>query len=118
MFSELLKLSISTLTLPNPFIEGSQFVLSDKRLDVSHTPISVAKSTKLLSFGLKGIGLSIKMHYSNLNIDDEHADKYTGNSIVLDLGWSSFVYYSDNHKVRFALKAENIINSYLNWDID
>jgi len=79
--------------------------------------ISMSDYYGLLSFGLKGIGLSIKMHYSNLNIDDEHADKYTGNSIVLDLGWSSFITIY-NHKVRFALKAENIINAYLNWDVD
>ena len=76
--------------------------------------ISMADYYGLLSFGLKGIGLSIKMHYSNLNVDEEHADKYTGNSIIVDLGWSSFI----TPKLSVGIKAENIINSYLNWDVD
>ena len=77
--------------------------------------ISMSDYYGLLSFGLKGFGLSIKMHYSNLYINQDHADRYSGNSIVLDFGWSkSFI----EDQLRIALKAENLINPYLNWDID
>ena len=77
--------------------------------------LSMSDYYGLLSFGLKGFGLSIKMHYSNLYINDNHADKYSGNSIVLDFGWSkSFI----DDQLRVAIKGENLINSYLNWDVD
>ena len=77
--------------------------------------LSMSDYYGLLSFGLKGFGLSIKMHYSNLYINDDHADKYSGNSIVLDFGWSkSFI----DDQLRLAIKGENLINSYLNWDVD
>ena len=77
--------------------------------------LSMSDYYGLLSFGLKGFGLSIKMHYSNLYINDDHADKYSGNSIVLDFGWSkSFI----DDQLRVAIKGENLINSYLNWDVD
>ena len=55
-----------------------------------------------------GFCLSIKTPYSNLYINDDHADKYSGNSIVLDFGWSkSFI----DDQLRFAIKGENLINS-------
>ena len=76
--------------------------------------ISMSDYYGLLSFGLRGFGLSIKMHYSNLYVNELHIDKYTGNSIVVDLGWSSFV----TPKLRLGFKAENLINSYLDWDIN
>jgi len=77
--------------------------------------LSMSDYYGLLSFGLKGFGLSIKMHYSNLYINDDHADKYSGNSIVLDFGWSkSFI----DNQLRVAIKGENLINPYLNWDVD
>ena len=76
--------------------------------------ISTSDYYGLLSFGLKGLGLSIKMHYSNLYINEDHADKYSGNSIVLDFGWSTFI----NDQLRVAFKAENLINPSLNWDVD
>ena len=77
--------------------------------------LSMSDYYGLLSFGLKGFGLSIKMHYSNLYVNDDHADKYSGNSIVLDFGWSrSFI----NNQLRIAIKGENLVNPYLNWDID
>ena len=68
----------------------------------------------IMSFGLKGIGISIKMHYSNLNVNETHVDKYTGNSIVLDFGWS----HTFNNNLRLGFKLENLINSYLSWDIN
>ena len=77
--------------------------------------LSMSDYYGLLSFGLKGFGLSIKTHYSNLYINDDHADKYSGNSIVLDFGWSkSFI----DNQFRIAIKGENLINPYLNWDVD
>lgn len=76
--------------------------------------LSLSDYYGLLSFGVKGFGLSIKMHYSNLHINQDHADKYSGNSIILDLGWSKSI----TSKLRFALKAENLINGSLNWNVD
>tara|TARA_B100000029_G_scaffold516203_1_gene627626 strand:+ start:9395 stop:10312 length:918 start_codon:yes stop_codon:yes gene_type:complete len=76
--------------------------------------ISMSDYYGLLSFGLKGFGLSIKMHYSNLHVDEDHTDRYSGNSIILDFGWSTFI----TDQFKFAFKVENIINPYLNWDID
>lgn len=68
----------------------------------------------IMSFGLKGIGMSIKMHYSNLNVNEPHIDKYIGNSIVLDFGWS----HTFNENLRLGFKLENLINSSLSWDIN
>ena len=77
--------------------------------------ISMSDYYGLLSFGLKGFGLSIKMHYSNLYVNEDHTDKYSANSIVLDFGWSkSFI----QDQLKIALKAENMINPYLNWEVD
>ena len=56
----------------------------------------------------------MKIHYSNLNINDQHEDRYTGNSIVLDMGWS----HSITDQFKLGIKAENIINPLLNWNID
>ena len=80
----------------------------------STNELSAADYYGLLSFGLKGFGISMKMHYSNLYIDDEHSDKYSGNSIVVDLGYLLKI----NQNWSFGLKLENLINSNLNWDID
>ena len=54
--------------------------------------ISISDYYGLLSFGVKttgigNIGLTMKVQYSNLNINDQHEDRYKGNSIVLDMGW-------------------------------
>ena len=81
--------------------------------------ISMSDYYGLLSFGVNtgvigNIGLTMKVHYSNLNINDQHEDRYTGNSIVLDIGWSKSI--SDQFKL--GIKAENIINPLLNWNID
>ena len=76
--------------------------------------LSAADYYGLLSFGLKGFGISMKMHYSNLYVNDEHSDKYSGNSIVVDLGYLLEI----NQNLSFGLKLENLINSNLNWDID
>ena len=81
--------------------------------------ISMSDYYGLLSFGVKlfgehAIGFSMKLHYSNLNINQDHADKYTGNSIVVDIGWKKSI----SDKLNLGLKVENIINPILNWNID
>ena len=92
----------------------SEFMGKDSFNNSTHG-ISMSDYYGLLSFGLKGFGLSIKMHYSNLHVNDSHADKYSGNSIILDFGWSkSFI----EDQLRIAFKAENIVNPYLNWEVD
>jgi len=73
----------------------------------------------LLSFGVgtkqgTGIGLSMRIHYANLYVNETHIDKYTGNSITLDLG----AIININEKFRIGFKFHNFINPYLNWDID
>jgi len=76
--------------------------------------ISMSDYYGLLSFGLKSFGISIKMHYSSLNINETHSDRFSGNSIVVDLGWSKNL----TDKFRLGVKLENILNPYLNWDVD
>tara|TARA_A100001011_G_scaffold60984_2_gene60861 strand:+ start:11850 stop:12773 length:924 start_codon:yes stop_codon:yes gene_type:complete len=73
----------------------------------------------LLSFGVgtkngTGIGLSTRIHYSNLYVNENHIDKYTGNSITLDFGGIINI----NPKWRIGFKFQNFLNPYLNWDID
>ena len=73
----------------------------------------------LLSFGVgtkqgTGIGLSMRIHYANLYVNETHIDKYTGNSITLDLG----AIININEKFRIGFKFHNFLNPYLNWDID
>jgi len=73
----------------------------------------------LLSFGLgnksgTGIGLSMRIHYSNLYVNESHIDKYTGTSITVDFGGA----ISINPKVRLGFKIQNMLNPYINWDID
>ena len=73
----------------------------------------------LLSFGVgskngTGIGLSMRLHYSNLYVNELHIDKYTGNSITLDLGGLINI----NSKLRIGMKLSNFLNPYLTWDID
>jgi len=91
----------------------SDFIGKDS-FNNSHNDLSMSDYYGLLSFGAKGFGLSIKMHYSNLHVNEQHIDKYTGNSIVLDFGWSQAV----TSKLNLAIKGENIVNRNLNWDID
>ena len=81
--------------------------------------ISMSDYYGVLSFGVKAfgnnaIGLSMKLHYSNLNINEEHTDSYTGNSVALDLGWSKSI----SDQLKLGLKAHNIISPGLNWSID
>tara|TARA_B100000212_G_scaffold87589_2_gene63950 strand:- start:644 stop:1567 length:924 start_codon:yes stop_codon:yes gene_type:complete len=73
----------------------------------------------LLSFGVgakngTGIGLSMRIHYSNLYVNEIHIDKYTGNSITMDFG----AIINLNSKLRLGFKVHNFLNPYLNWDID
>jgi len=75
----------------------------------------------LLSFGVKisnnwksALGLSMKLHYSNLNINEEHEDNYTGNSIVVDIGWLASI----SNQFKLGIKIQNSINPVLNWSID
>lgn len=73
----------------------------------------------LLSFGVgtnkgSGVGLSMRIHYSNLYVNESHIDKYTGSSIVVDFGGVLSV----NSNVRLGLKIQNLLNPYINWDID
>ena len=80
--------------------------------------LSAADYYGLLSFGLgnkkgSGIGLSMKMHYSNLNINQLHENQYSGTSISVDLGGILSI---KNYQI--GLKIQNIINPYINWDID
>ena len=79
--------------------------------------ISAADYYGLLSFGLgnskgSGIGLSMRLHYSNLNVNADHVDNHSGTSIAVDLGG---VFTIKNY--QFGLKIQNMINPYLNWDI-
>ena len=73
----------------------------------------------LLSFGLgdnkkNGIGLSMRVHYSNLYVNELHSDKHTGSSITVDLGgvFSIYPYW------QIGIKAQNAINRSLTWDIN
>lgn len=73
----------------------------------------------LLSFGVgsksgNGIGISMKIHYSNLYVNELHIDKYTGSSITVDFGGIMKV----NPKLRIGFKIQNFINPNINWDID
>ena len=73
----------------------------------------------LLSFGLgsskgNGIGLSMRMHYSNLHVNELHIDKHTGVSITVDLG----ITYSITSKYQLGLKLQNFLNPNINWDIN
>ena len=76
--------------------------------------ISASDYYGLLSFGLKSFGMTLKLHYSNLHLNQEHVDNYTGNSIIVDLGWAANI----SSNIRLGIKAENLINPFLNWDID
>ena len=73
----------------------------------------------LLSFGLgskkgSGIGISMRIHYSNLYVNESHIDKYTGTSITVDFGGV----YSMNSKIRLGFKIQNFFNPYINWDVN
>ena len=56
----------------------------------------------------------MRIHYANLYVNETHIDKYTGNSITLDLG----AIINLNEKFRIGFKFHNFLNPYLNWDID
>ena len=73
----------------------------------------------LLSFGLgdnnkNGIGLSMRIHYSNLYVNELHIDKHTGSSITVDLGGIFSIY----PHWQVGVKVQNAINRYLTWDIN
>tara|TARA_B110000263_G_scaffold55527_1_gene47003 strand:- start:991 stop:1932 length:942 start_codon:yes stop_codon:yes gene_type:complete len=73
----------------------------------------------LLSFGVgtkkgSGVGLSMRIHYSNLYVNETHIDKYTGTSITVDFGGV----FSVNSKFRLGFKMQNLLNPYINWDVD
>ena len=73
----------------------------------------------LLSFGLgskqgSGFGISMRIHYSNLYVNESHIDKYTGTSITVDFGGA----YSMNSKIRLGFKIQNLLNPYINWDVN
>jgi hypothetical protein len=73
----------------------------------------------LLSFGLgskqgSGFGISMRIHYSNLYVNESHIDKYTGTSITVDFGGV----YSMNSKIRLGFKIQNLLNPYINWDVN
>ena len=73
----------------------------------------------LLSFGVgskrgTGIGLSMRIHYSNLYVNESHIDKYTGTSITVDFGGV----FPINSQIRLGFKIQNVLNPYINWDID
>ena len=73
----------------------------------------------LLSFGLgdnnkNGIGLSMRIHYSNLYVNELHTDKHTGSSITVDLGGVFSIY----PQWQIGVKVQNAINRYLTWDVD
>tara|TARA_Y100001970_G_scaffold42602_1_gene53076 strand:+ start:2760 stop:3695 length:936 start_codon:yes stop_codon:yes gene_type:complete len=73
----------------------------------------------LLSFGLgskkgSGVGISMRIHYSNLYVNESHIDKYTGTSITIDFGGV----YSMNSKIRLGFKIQNFLNPYINWDVN
>ena len=73
----------------------------------------------LLSFGLgskkgSGVGISMRIHYSNLYVNESHIDKYTGTSITVDFGGV----YSMNSNIRLGFKIQNFFNPYINWDVN
>lgn len=73
----------------------------------------------VLSFGLgskqgSGIGISMRIHYSNLYVNEPHIDKHTGTSITVDFGGV----FSIHPKMRLGFKIQNMLNPYINWDID
>ena len=43
-----------------------------------------------------------------------HLSTYFNNSIIVDLGWAANI----SSNIRLGIKAENLINPFLNWDID
>ena len=45
----------------------------------------------------------MRIHYSNLYVNESHIDKYTGTSITIDFGGV----YSMNSKVRLGFKIDN-----------
>ena len=81
--------------------------------------LSVSDYYGLLSFGLgdnnkNGIGLSMRIHYSNLYVNELHVDKYTGSSIMVDFGGTFSIF----PQWQIGLKVQNAINPYLTWDIN